>query len=510
MFDQFSEHVAEINDLFCTINLLNWDANTNMPPEGAKTRGLQIATLVKIAQERLASDRFRDLIKEAEAELAHEPQTSYRVRMVAEAKRAYDIGKRVPAALLGELAAMRTIAEKEWVVAKAENDFARFAPYLETAVRLNRDMIAAIDYPNNGHPYDVMLARYEPGMTAVRLQTIFSQLKQSLKPLLDAIVASPVKMPVGVLHGNYPITQQKKFCYHLANTLGYDMQRGHHGDAPHPFEISFTRQDVRITNRYNPNFVAGGLFGMMHEVGHALYEQGISPELTRTALATDFLSQYAVGGVTFGMHESQSRLWENQIGRSRPFWQLHFPTLQTHFPDTLGAVNADTFHRAINHVAPSLIRVEADEITYNFHIMLRVELEMGLLDGSIEVNDLPDLWREKMESYLGLTPPNDSVGVLQDIHWSFGQMGTFPAYTLGNVISAQVFQAAHDQIEGLAGLLIAGQYRPLLDWLIENIYQHGRAYLPDELLTRITGEPLNTAPYLTYLNEKYTALYELD
>lgn len=248
---------------------------------------------------------------------------------------------------------------------------------------------------------------------------------------------------------------------------------------------------------------------MIHETGHALYEQGVAPELARTALATDFLSQYAVGGVSFGTHESQSRLWENQIGRSLPFWQRHLPELQWYFPEALAGISPETFYRAVNHVAPSLIRVEADELTYNFHIMLRVELEMGLLDGTVAVAELPQRWNERLEALLGVVPPDDSVGVLQDIHWSFGQMGTFPAYTIGNVMSAQIFAAAEAQIVGLTEQLASGEYGELLAWLQYHIYRHGRAYSADELLRQVTGGPLQTAPYLAYLTQKYRALYEL-
>ena len=509
MFTQFFDYVAEINDLLCTINILNWDANTNMPLDGATVRGKQVATLVKLTQEKLTAPALGELIARAEDELAGTDRADYRVCMVAEAKRAYDIARRVPPALLAEIAAERSIAEKEWGAAKADNDFPRFAPYLEKFVTLNREMIAAIGVPAGGHPYDVMLARTEPWMTVAQLQPIFEQLKGRLKPLLDRIVTSDVKLPVELLSGDFPVDQQKRFCYQIAERLGYDMRRGHFAESPHPFEISFTRQDVRITNRYQPDFLAGGLFGMLHEVGHALYEQGIDPQLTRSALATDFLSQYAVGGVTFGMHEAQSRLWENQIGRSRPFWGLHYDALQACFPTALGHIDVETFYRAINHVAPSLIRVEADEVTYNFHIMLRVELEMGLLDGSITVNELPALWRSKMESGLGVVPERDSEGVLQDIHWAFGQMGTFPAYTLGNIISAQLLEGARQQVARLDEHLAAGRYAPLLDWLTENIYRHGRAYPPDQLLTSAVGAGLDTDPYLTYLETKYTDLFEL-
>ena len=280
--------------------------------------------------------------------------------------------------------------------------------------------------------------------------------------------------------------------------------------APHPFEISFTRNDVRITTRYDANYLPMSLFAALHEAGHGLYEQNIATELTRSALTADFLGQYAVGGTSYGAHEFSSRMWENQIGRSREFWQLHFNRLKEIFPQQMGAADAELFYRAVNRVRPSLIRVEADEVTYNLHIMLRTEIEMALLEGDIAVDDLPEIWDAKMEEYLGLTPPDDRRGVLQDVHWSFGGFGNFPCYTIGNIMSAQVLASAHAHLPDLAATLARGDYRTLLNWLSDNIYRHGRAYSTDELLTRISGEGLNTAPLLQYLEKKYSDLYGLN
>ena len=292
--------------------------------------------------------------------------------------------------------------------------------------------------------------------------------------------------------------------------IGFDYDRGRLDSAPHPFEISFTRDDVRITTRYDANYLPMSLFAALHEAGHGLYEQNIAPELTRTALTADFLGQYAVGGASFGAHEFSSRLWENQIGRSRAFWGRHFDRLRAAFPQQMAAADAEFFYRAVNRVRPSLIRVEADEVTYNLHIMLRTEIEMALLEGAIAVDDLPEVWNAKMQAYLGLTPPDDRRGVLQDVHWSFGGFGNFPTYTIGNIMAAQVLAAAHEQMPDLAAKLAAGDYRTLLTWLTENIYRHGRAYRADELLRRVSGESLNTAPLLAYLENKYSDLYSLN
>ncbi len=430
---------------------------------------------------------------------------SYRVRAIQAAREAHTIARRVPAALVGEMATAKAVAQQVWAEAKTHNDFASFAPHLAQMIDLCRRLADAIGYDE--HPYDAMLLQYEPGMTAARLQTLFGELKAGVLPLLQQIVERGTTPRWDFLTRGFPAADQRAFGVEIARKFGYDFNRGRLDDSAHPFEISFTRDDVRMTTRYQPDYLPGAIFGIFHESGHGLYEQNIHPDLTRTALTCDFLGLYAVGGASFGTHESQSRLWENQIGRSRAFWELHFADLQGRFPQQLGDVSVDEFYRAVNRVQPSLIRVEADEVTYNLHIMLRVEIEMGLMDGSMAVADLPEIWTDKLESYLGLTPPSDREGVLQDIHWSSGHVGSFPTYTIGNIMSAQFLQAAHAQVPGLADALAGGEYAPLLTWLTENIYQHGRAYTPEELLVRSTGEGLQTGPYLAYLTEKFSDLY---
>jgi carboxypeptidase Taq len=426
---------------------------------------------------------------------------------VRETRRCYEIAKRIPAELVARMAAARPAAQAAWAEARAHNNFARFAPHLEREWAGQRELAAAIGY--GAHAYDALLMKYEHGMTLARLDTLFAELKATLVPLVRAVAAKGDVIRTDFLQRDYDEAAQRAFALDIAQQFGYDLSRGRLDVAAHPFEVSFTRNDVRITTRYKRNFVPQALFGVLHETGHALYELGVAPELTRTAHTTDFLNLYAVGGASFGAHESQSRLWENQIGRSRAFWRHHFGALQRTFPHQLADVDAEAFYRAVNKVTPSYIRVEADELTYNLHIMLRVEIEAGLIDGSVRVHDLPELWREKMHAYLGVTPPTDTLGVLQDIHWSMGSIGSFCIYTIGNVMSGQFMAAAHRQVPDLAAHLAAGRYAPLLSWLTENVYRYGRAYLPDELLQRATGEALNPAPYLAYLNDKYSELYGL-
>lgn len=507
-YDDLQQHIAEYNDLLNILNTLKWDMRTQMPSGGAETRGNQLATLNKIAKEKFASETTAKLLDKAEAEVADEDPDSYRVRAVQQTRQYYDIQNRIPAELVGRIAELEPKSEHVWAEAKANNDFASFKPYLQQMLDLNIEMAEAVGYEE--HPFDALVFEYEPSMTAAKLKVIFDDLKAGLLPLLEKIVANDKPLEKDLWQHEYDLDVQKQFGADVAEMIGYDFNRGRLDIAPHPFEISFTRNDVRITTRYDKHYLPMALFGTMHETGHALYEQNISPQLTRTALTTDFLGQYAVGGTSYGAHEFSSRMWENQIGRSREFWLLHFERLQSLFPDQLADADPELFYRAVNRVKPSLIRVEADEVTYNLHIMLRTEIEMGLLDGSLQVDELPDIWNAKMQEYLGVTPPNDSLGVLQDVHWSGGGFGSFPGYTIGNIMSAQVLDAAHDQIDGLDDKLANGDYRTLLDWLTENIYQHGRAYNVTELLERVSGEDLHVAPLLRYLEAKYTDLYQLN
>jgi carboxypeptidase Taq len=505
-YTEFQEHIAHINDLCCVINLLTWDARTQMPVGGSETRGLQLGTVTRIAQELFASDRTARLLEGAEAEVASQDPDSYGVRSVRQVREAYEIARRIPIDLVAEIAALKPASQQVWAEAKAANDFAAFAPYLEKMIALSRKLANAIGYIE--HPYDALMLRYEPGMTASRLRTIFESLKPGLSPILKRAIEQG-EARADFLDRDYPEEGQRAFALEIAQAIGYDPSRGRLDKSAHPFEISFTRNDVRITTRYNRRYMPMALFGVMHETGHALYEQGLDPALSRTALTTDLLDLYAVGGVSYGTHESQSRLWENLVGRSRVFWQRHFSRLRELFPDQLADVDAEAFYRAVNRVRPSPIRTEADEVTYNFHIMLRVEIEMALLDGKLAVKDLPEAWATKLQEYLGITPPDDARGALQDIHWSTGLYGSFPTYTIGNIMSAQFFAAARRDVPSLDGALARGDYAPLRGWLTEHVYRHGRAFSPEELLMRSTGKGLNVESYLAYLNQKYDDLFPL-
>lgn len=503
-YEQFQQHIGSINDLYNTINILNWDSRTQMPPGGAQTRAHQLATLAEIAQERFAGETTARLLDAAEAALAGADPDSYEARAVRQTREAYEVARRVPPALAAEMAEHEPVAQAVWGHARRTNDFKLFAPYLARMVSMQQRLAGAIGYA--AHPYDALLLKYEPGMTAARLKVLFAELRAGIAPILARVAASPAPR-TDFLERDYPEEGQRAFGLAVAQAFGYDLRRGRLDIAAHPFEVSFTREDVRITTRYKRNFLPAALFGIFHETGHGLYEQGVSPALTRTALATDFLNQYAVGGTSYGAHESQSRLWENLVGRSRTFWQHHFGALRAAFPAQLADVDADAYYRAVNRVQPSEIRVEADEVTYNLHIMLRVEIEMAMLDGSVKVDDVAAFWNAKMQEYLGVTPSSDTRGALQDVHWSSGSYGSFCTYTIGNIMSVQLFEAARRALSGLDASLARGEYAPLLGWLTEAMYRHGRAFSANEILERATGHGLTTAPYLDYLAAKFADLY---
>ncbi len=495
-----NECVAAVNDVLNATSVLTWDSRTMMPPGGAETRGQQIATLTRVARDLLLSSETEAALDAAEQAVEGLPDDAPERRIVAQTRHAFEHHRRVPASLIQERAALRTVAQAAWIEGRAKSDFSIFAPHLAKTVELSRAYADCIGWSE--HPYDAMVSIYEPGETASSLKRLFATLRSGMQPILDA-ARSRTAPRSDFLFRDFPEEGQRAFGLIMAERLGYDLKRGRLDTTVHPFEVSFTRNDVRITTRYNRNYLPASLFGTAHETGHGLYEQGVDPAYTRTTLATDLVGLYAVGGTSFGAHESQSRLWENHIVRSRTFWQLHFPELQRHFPDQLGDVSAEEFYRAVTRVEPGFIRVEADELTYDFHIMLRVDIECALMDGSLPVADLPAAWNAAIKRDLGLDVPNDSKGVLQDVHWSTGYIGSFPTYTIGNVMAAQVMETLRRQDAGLDAAIEAGDYAGLAEALRQKIWQHGRRFTRDELLVRETGRGLDPAPYLAYLQGKY-------
>ena len=500
-YAQFETKIAQVNDLLSVVNLLSWDARTQMPPGGVATRGQQVSTLTSMARDLVTSDAMRAAIASARNEIGA-GSNDLRGKALDQAEAEIGTLSRIPAALIGEAAELKTVAHSAWADARSKNDFAAYAPVLERVFAIQRQIAEAVGYTD--HPYDAMVGLYEPGMTLKQLRAVLDPLKAALVPLIDkATTAKPPRQDF--LSRAYPIAAQKAFGLRIAETFGYDLQRGRLDDTVHPFEISFTRNDVRITSRFREGWLPGGFFALWHEAGHGIYEQNVAPEFTRSIFATDIVNLYAVGGASFGMHESQSRLWENRVGRSRRFWDLHFGELRDAFPEQLADVTADEFWRSVNAVRPDFIRVEADELTYDLHIILRAEIEAAMMAGEAKVADLPGLWRDKMKTYLGRDVPNDTLGVLQDVHWSHGYVGSFPTYSIGNIMGAQFYDTALQQ-PAIATGLDSGNYAPLKDWLTDNIYRYGRSSSPAETLQRVTGGPLDIGPYVARLAEKVAML----
>jgi carboxypeptidase Taq len=501
-FARFEQEIGRLNDVLCAINLLNWDARTQMPTSGAGTRGRQIATLAGLAREIAVGPSMSGAI-EAGLEQVEAGGSPEQRRALLGTRSAIEILRRIPEALIAAAASLKTRAIETWARARAGNDFEAFAPQLAETVKLQRAIAQAIGF--EGHPYDALIGQYEPGMTLQLLQPVYAGLKDALLPLIDIAVGRADLPRLDILERPYPVEAQKAFAKDIASRMGFDFARGRLDDTVHPFEISFTREDVRITGRFRENWLPGGLFAIWHEAGHGMYEQGVLARFTRSAFTTDIVNLYAVGGASFGMHESQSRLWENRVGRSQRFWELHFPSLKAAFPEQLADVETHEFWRAVNAVRPSLVRVEADELTYDLHIILRTEIEAALIAGEVEVGELPSLWNRKIHDFLGVVVPNDTLGLLQDVHWSSGMIGSFPTYTLGNVMSAQLFKSA-TQLPAIAKGLDSGNYAPLTLWLGEHVHRHGRSRTPDEILREATGSGLDPSAYIETLTEKVRLL----
>lgn len=501
--DAYAEIVRrskELGVLNSCAAVLAWDQQTYMPAKGAGLRGEQMAFLASLAHQKLTDPRIGELLSAVEAgELVKERESEASAN-VREWRRAYDRATKLPPELVEELARVTTAAQQAWQEAKAKNDFPHFRPHLERVVDLKRQETDAVGF--KGHRYDALLNEFEPGATVAELQALFAGLTKELVPLIRAIADSPRKPNRSILERDYPIDRQKLFAESAAVAFGFDFAAGRLDTTAHPFCSGFGPGDCRITTRYNPRSFCESFFGVLHETGHALYEQNLPVEQFGTPLGV---------ACSYGIHESQSRLWENQVGRGRPFWDHFFPRLCQAFPAALAGITPEEFHLAINDVRPSLIRVEADEATYNLHIALRFELELALLSGDLTVADLPDAWNVRIADLFGLTVPDNSRGCLQDIHWSFGGIGYFPTYTLGNLYAAQFMSAAKRDLgpEQLAGEFQRGQFGRLKDWLVKNIHQYGQRYRAGELCRRATGTALSPSAFLAYLKDKFGSLYRL-
>lgn len=496
--EQLKGHLAEIVALSEAAAVLEWDQQTQMPPGGAGARAAQMMALSRVIHQKLTGEETARFLEQSEREADSLDSASDDAAYLRTARRDFDQATKVPTALVAELTRVTTLAHEQWAGARAESDWNKFAPWLSQILDLTRQKADYLGH--SGERYDALLDQYEPGMTTAEVRAMFERIKPDLVALTQAVAAKgPDAVDDSVLKRDFDEDRQKRFGEQVVRALGFDPNRGRQDRAVHPFCTSFGRNDVRITTRFDTNFLPMALFGSIHETGHALYEQGIAERYDGSVLG---------GGASLGFHESQSRLWENLVGRSRPFWERFYPDLRDLFPESLGNVELNAFYRAINKVEPSLIRVEADEVTYNLHILLRFEMEQDLLSERLSVADAPAAWNAKMQAYFGLTPLDDARGILQDVHWSGGMFGYFPTYSVGNLLSVQLYDKADIDLGGqISGQIAAGDFAPLLGWLRQNVHQWGRKYRPAELVRRVTGGPLDPAPYLRYLQTKFGEVY---
>ncbi len=492
---ELKTRLQEIYDLDMTGSLLGWDQQANMPPGGAAGRGRQSALLARLSLERSSDPALGCLLDELQPWAESLPFDSDEACLVRVARRDFERMVRIPPAFLSEYYQHSALSYQAWTEARPAGDFKKVEPLLERTLELSRRM--ADFFPGYQHIADPLIDFSDYGMKATDVRALFAELRHGLVPLVQTITALP---PVddACLRRHFPRQAQWDFGVEVIRALGYDFDRGRQDFAPHPFTTKFGLGDVRITTRVDENFLTDALFSTIHEAGHAMYEQGIRMELDGTPLAS---------GTSSGVHESQSRLWENLVGRRLEFWRFYYPRLQASMP-ALADVSLDQFYRAINKVERSLIRVDADEVTYNLHVMLRFDLELDLLEGKLAVRDLPEAWNSRFQHDLGITPPNDRLGVLQDVHWYSGQIGgMFQGYTIGNILSALWLDEALRVHPEIPAEMENGQFGTLHGWLWENIYQHGRKFTANELVQRVTGGSLRIEPYLNYLQNKYQVLY---
>ena len=488
--------LTEVNDLESAGAVLQWDQETYMPTGGAPARGRQMATLARLAHEKFTSPIIGKLLDQLRRHEESLPADSDDASLIRVTRRDYERAVKVPAEFVGKLSEHTAATYQAWTQARPANDFAAVRPLLEQTLDLSRQL--ADFFPGYEHIADPLIDYADFGMTAQTIRQVFGELRQELVPLVQSITAQPVADDA-CLRQHFPEQEQLAFGATVIKRFGYDFERGRQDKTHHPFMTKFSLGDVRITTRCREDDLGEALFSTLHEAGHALYEQGIRADFEATPLA---------GGTSSGVHESQSRTWENLVGRSRGFWEFFYPKLQVAFPEQLQRVSLDSFYRAINRVQRSLIRTDADEVTYNLHVMIRFDLELQLLEGQLAVKDLPAAWHARYQSDLGLCAPDDRDGVLQDVHWYGGVIGgNFQCYTLGNILSAQFYESATNARPEIEAEISAGKFEALHDWLKENIYQHGRKFTAAELVQQATGQAMTIAPYVRYLRRKYGELY---
>jgi carboxypeptidase Taq len=494
------ERMNEIADLGAMNALLAWDQNTALPNGAGEVRGAQMATLQGVLHERQTAARIGELLGELEPVVAKAPYTDADRGLVRETRRGYDQATKLPAGLVQELARVGAASFEAWRHAREHNDFAQFAPWLGKTITLQREVADRLRTPGQASRYDALLDLYEPGMMTERLDALFGPIREVSVATLQRIQQSGHTIDASCLEGDFPADSQVALARELLMGMGYDFNNGGIAISPHPFTTSFGSPfDVRVTVRPDPTFLQAALMAAVHEGGHAVYEQGSDKRLARSPLA---------GGASLGAHESQSRLWENAIGRSEAFWQGQYEKVKAAYPQQYANVDVATFARALNTVRPSLIRVEADEVTYNLHIIVRYEMEKAMVNGEVAVESLPGNWNGMYQEYLGVEPPTDAQGIMQDIHWTSG-FGYFPTYTLGNLYAAQIYATLRQTFSDFDERLAAGDTRFVVNWLRERMYAVGSVYQPEELIERVTGEKPNPDYFRRYLTEKFAKVYDL-
>lgn len=495
LLKQLQEDMGQIIDVHSVLSLMHWDLEVYMPPKGADARGQQLSTLSGIAHRMMTDPKLGGMLSALEGSTALDEEGMATVR---EIRHDYDLATKLPESYVKTFAEVQNKAYQAWVAARSTNDFKTFQPHLESLVDLLKQRADYIGY--EGSPYNALLDEYERGMTAEAIKPIFADLAQRQSALVEKIMHSPNQPDVAWLDQSWDEQKQWDFTLEVLRDIGYDLEAGRQDKSLHPFSTNFDMNDVRVTTRVHERELFSALTGSIHEGGHALYEQGFLPSDQRTILGQS---------VSLGIHESQSRMWENMIGRSLPFWQHYESSIKSYYGSQLEGIGAQELYRAINEVRPSLIRVEADECTYNLHVILRFEIELALIEGDLKVSEIPELWNAKMKQYLGLDVPSDTQGCLQDIHWSHGSMGYFPTYTLGNLYAAQLFEQIEVDIPDLWAQVGQGKFAPLLTWLRSHVHEVGRRKLPTEIIQDATGKAPSSEAYMRYLESKYGELYSL-
>jgi carboxypeptidase Taq len=497
-YEELVTRLGKISDFRAAAYLLAWDQETYMPPGGVEERATQLSTLQTTAHELFVADEVGSLLESLAGLGSELDYDSLEASLIRVTQRYFERQRKVPPSLVARLTKATSLGQAAWVEARKGSDFGAFQPHLEEIVALTIEMADALGYTDR--IYDALLDRFEPQMKTSHVEGLFEEMKAGLVPLVHAIAERQDAVDDSFLASDFDEDIQWDFGIQVIERLGFDFEHGRQDRSAHPFTTSFAPSDVRLTTRVFRDQFKSALFGSIHEAGHGMYEQGFDRAMDRTPLSA---------GSSLGVHESQSRMWENMVGRSRGFWRFWLPQLKELFPVQLAGVELEAFYRAINRVEPSLVRVEADEVTYNLHIFLRFEIENLMLEGKVRISDLPELWNSKMEEYLGIRPPNDADGVLQDVHWSSGLIGYFPTYSLGNLLAAQFYNQAVSESPDIPRDISSGEFSSLFDWMRTKVHMPGAKYTPVELVERLTGGPIRTEPFLNYIREKYSEIYRL-